>query len=75
MIVNVSKEIDDSKIRMQRARLKISQRELASRVGTSREKINAIENSKCKKVDYDLLKKIAKEFEIEIQDLLKKEER
>ncbi len=75
MIVKAVKEIDDSKIRMQRARLRISQRELAERVGTSRDKINAIENSKCKKVDCELLERIAKEFELQTQDLLKKEER
>ncbi len=75
MIVNVSKEIDDSKIRMERARLKISQKDLAEKVGTTREKINAIENVKCKKVKYELLEKIADVFNIQINDLLKKEER
>lgn len=75
MIVNISKEIDDSKIRMERARLKISQLELARRVKTSREKINAIENARCKKVKYELLKEIAKTFNLKAEDLLKKEER
>lgn len=75
MVVNISKEIDDSKIRMERARLKISQKDLAEKVGTAREKINAIENAKCKKVRYELLEKIANVFDIQVQDLLKKEER
>ena len=75
MIVNVSKEIDDSKIRMERARLHITQRELAERTGTSREKINAIENVKCKKVQIELLEKLAEVFRLNVEDLLKKEER
>mgnify|MGYP004628486853 CR=1 FL=1 len=75
MIANISKEIDDSKIRMERARLHISQRELAERTGTSREKINAIENVKCKKVQIELLEKLAEVFRLNVDDLLKKEER
>ncbi len=75
MIVNVSKEIDDSKIRMERARLHITQRELAERTGTSREKINAIENVRCKKVQIELLEKLAEVFRLNVEDLLKKEER
>lgn len=73
MIVNISKEIDISKIRMERARLKISQLELARRV--SREKINAIENAKCKRVKYELLENIATIFNLKPEDLLKKVER
>ena len=75
MLVKIIKEIDDAEIRMQRARLKLSQRELAEKVGTSREKINAIENSRCKKVECELIEKIADEFGLQWQDLLKKEER
>ena len=75
MIVSVSKEIDDSKIRMERARLHISQKELAQRIETTREKINAIENAKCKKVQIELLEKLANVFELKVEDLLKKEER
>ena len=71
MIVSVSKEIDDSKIRMERARLHISQKELAQRIGTTREKINAIENAKCKKVQIELLEKLANVFELKVEDLLK----
>lgn len=75
MVVNFSKEIDVSKIRMERARLKISQKDLAEKAGTAREKINAIENGRCKKVKYGLLEKIANAFDIQAEDLLKKEER
>lgn len=75
MIVNVSREIDNSKIRIERARIKISQRELAEKAKTSREKINAIENARCKKVKYELLENIAKIFNLKVEDLLKKEER
>ena len=75
MVVDISKEIDDSKIRMERARLHISQKELAQRTGTTREKINAIENDKCKKVQIELLEKLANVFELKVEDLLKKEKR
>lgn len=75
MVVDISKEIDDSKIRMERARLHISQKELAQRIGTTREKINAIENAKCKKVQIELLEKLANIFELKVEDLLKKEKR
>lgn len=72
MIVKISMEIDESKIRMQRARLKMSQKELAQKVKTSREKINLIENAKCKVIKIELLEKIANVFELDVQDLLKK---
>lgn len=75
MVIDISKEIDDSKIRMERARLHISQKELAQRIGTTREKINAIENAKCKKVQIELLEKLANIFELKVEDLLKKEKR
>lgn len=75
IVVDISKEIDDSKIRMERARLHISQKELAQRIGTTREKINAIENAKCKKVQIELLEKLANVFELKVEDLLKKEKR
>ena len=75
MKVNVSKEVDDSKIRMERARMHISQDKLAQLVGTSREKIHAIENVKCQKVQIELLEQLAKVFNLQVEDLLKKEER
>ncbi len=75
MIVKISKEIDECKIRMQRARLKMSQRELAQKVKTSREKINSIENARCKTVKIELLEEIANIFDLDVQDLFKKEER
>lgn len=75
MIVNISREIDDSKIRMGRARIKITQQELGRRTGLTREKINALENAKCRIVEYGLLEKIANVFGIQANELLKKEER
>lgn len=69
------KEVSDEKIRMQRAKLHISQQELANRTGLTREKIMAIENAKCKKVTFETLEKLANAFEVNVEDLLKKEER
>ena len=60
---------------MERARLKMSQRELAQKVKTSREKINSIENARCKTVKIELLEEIANIFDLDVQDLLKKEKR
>lgn len=68
-------EVSDEKIRMQRARLHISQKELAKRTGVTREKIVAIENAKCKKITEEILQKLASAFNLEVEDLLKKEER
>lgn len=74
MVVNISREVDDTKIRMERARIKMTQQVLADKVETSREKINLIENAKCKRVKYELLEKIANVFNLKTNDLLKKEE-
>lgn len=68
-------KVSDEKIRMQRAKLHISQQELANRTGLTREKITAIENAKCKKVSEEVLQKLADAFNLKVEDLLKKEER
>lgn len=68
-------EVSDEIIRMERARLHISQEELANRTGLTRAKIVAIENAKCKKVTTDILVKLARVFNLTVEDLLKKEER
>lgn len=75
MIVNISKEVDTTKIRMERARLNISQRQLAEKIKTKRETINAIENKRRKTVKFETLEKIAKIFNLQPEDLLVKEER
>jgi len=75
MILVKEMQISDEAIRMQRARLHISQNELAKRTGLTREKITAIENAKCKKVTEETLKKLAEAFNLKLEDLLKKEER
>lgn len=67
--------VSDEKIRMQRARLHISQQELAKRTGLTREKIMAIENAKCKKVSEEVLQKLAEAFNLKVEDLLEKQER
>ena len=68
-------EISDERIRMERAKLHISQKELAIRTGITREKIMAIENAKCKNVEKETLEKLAKEFNVELNELFKKEKR
>ena len=75
MILVKEIEVSDEMIRMQRAKLHISQKELANRTGLTREKIMAIENAKCKKVTTEALEKLANAFDLELEDLLKKEER
>lgn len=45
----IEKEVSDEMIRMQRARLHISQQELANRTGIKRDKIMAIENANARK--------------------------
>lgn len=67
--------VSDEQIRMQRAKLHITQDELAKKSGLTRAKIVAIENSKCKKVSEEILEKLAKVFNLNVEDLLKKEER
>lgn len=75
MILVKEIQVSDEAIRMQRARLHISQRELAERTGLTREKIMAIENAKCKKVEEETLQRIANAFDLKLEDLLKKQER
>ncbi len=68
-------EVSDEMIRMQRARLHISQKELAQRTGMTREQVLAMENAKCKKITETSLKKLATVFGVKVEDLLKKEMR
>lgn len=75
MILVKEMQVSDEAIRMQRARLHISQRELAEKIGLTREKIMAIENAKCKKVTEETLQKLADAFNLKLEDLLKKQER
>lgn len=67
-------EVSDEMIRMHRARLHISQQELANRTGLTRDKVTAIENAKCKKVTEETLLKLANAFNLRVEDLLKKRE-
>lgn len=73
MILVKEIQISDEAVRMQRAKLHISQDELARRSKLTRAKIVAIENAKCKKVAEETLQKIADVFNVKIEDLLKKE--
>ncbi len=75
MILVKEMQVSDEAIRMERARLHISQQELADRTGLKRAKIMAIENAKCKKVPEEILQKLADAFNLKVEDLLKKEER
>lgn len=75
MIYEKQLYVSDEQIRMQRAKLHITQDELAKKSGLTRAKIVAIENNKCKKVSEEILEKLAKVFKLKVKDLLKKEER
>lgn len=75
MILVREREVSDEMIRMQRAKLHITQDGLAKITGLTRAKIMAIENSKCKKVTVETLEKLASAFNVTVEDLLKKEER
>lgn len=59
---------------MERARLKITQEELARRIGVTRFAILSLENGKYKVVKPEVLEKLAAVFQIDVEDLLEKKE-
>lgn len=75
MIVEMPFQVDTTKIRMERARLNLDKNQLAEKIGETRFVIGSIENEKYKTVKLSVLKKLAKVFSVEVEDLLKKEER
>lgn len=75
MIVNIPKKVDATKIRMERARLNLDRNELADRIGETRYVLSSIENEKYKTVKLTVLEKLAEAFDLQVEDLLKKEER
>ncbi len=75
MKVMIPYEVDTTRIRIERARYKLTQKELAEKAGMTREKISFIENEKCKKAKYEVLKQIASVLNLKVEELLKRKER
>lgn len=75
MIVMMPFQVDTTKIRMERARLNLDKTQLANKIGETRFVIGSIENEKYKTVKFSVLEKLANIFNLEVEDLLKKEER
>lgn len=57
-------------IKKQRLLLRISQKKLASKLGISRSYLSKIENKKFRNVKLSLLKNIANELNLDLNDLL-----
>ena len=70
MNVLIPFQVDATKIRMERARLNLDKNQLAEKIGETRFVISNIENEK-----YSVLEKLANIFNLQVKDLLKKEER
>lgn len=75
MQVIIPYSIDTEKIRMERARLNLNKKQLADKIGETRFVIGSIENEKYKTVKLNVLEKLAKVYNLKVEDLLKKEER
>lgn len=75
MNVMIPFKVDTTKIRMERARLNLDKKQLADKIGETRFVIGSIENEKYKTVKLNVLEKLAKVFNLSVEDLLKKEER
>lgn len=75
MDVMIPFKVDTTKIRMERARLNLDKTELAQKIGETRFVISSIENDKYKTVKITVLEKLAKVFNLNVEDLIKKEER
>lgn len=75
MIVKIPFQVDATKIRMERARLNLNRNQLASKINETRFVISSIENEKYKTVKLEVLQKLADVFRLNVEDLLKKEER
>lgn len=75
MYVMIPVKVDTTKIRMERARLNLDKKQLADKIGETRFVIGSIENEKYKTVKLTVLEKLAKVFNLTVDDLLEKEER
>lgn len=60
-------------IRELRERAGLTQVELASRAGTSERAVNHLENGKTRRVDLDLLDRIARALKVEPSELVKRQ--
>lgn len=75
MNVLIPYKVDAEKIRMERARLNLNKNQVAEKIGETRFVISSIENEKYKAVKLNVLEKLAKIYNLKVEDLLKKEER
>lgn len=75
MHVMIPVKVNTTKIRMERARLNLDKNQLAEKIGETRFVIGSIENEKYKTVKLTVLEKLAKVFNLTVDDLLEKEER
>lgn len=75
MDVMIPVKVNTTRIRMERARLNLDKTELANKIGETRFVIRSIENEKYKTVKLSVLEKLAKVFNLTVEDLLEKEER
>ncbi len=66
-------ENNDLKVMLETAREAkgYSQRDLAKRIGLSNTSLNDLENGRVKKMDIDMLRKIAEELDLSLRELLK----
>lgn len=75
MYVMIPVKVNTTKIRMERARLNLDKNQLAEKIGETRFVIGSIENEKYKTVKLTVLEKLAKVFNLTVDDLVEKEER
>lgn len=75
MYVMIPVKVNTTKIRMERARLNLDKKQLADKIGETRFVIGSIENEKYKTVKLTVLEKLAKVFNLTVEELLEKEER
>lgn len=68
-------KVNAEKIRMERARLNLNKNQVAEKIGETRFVISSIENEKYKTVKLNVLEKLAKVYNLKVEELLKKEER
>lgn len=73
MDVLIPYKVNAEKIRMERARLNLNKNQVAEKIGETRFVISSIENEKYKAVKLSVLEKLAKVYNLKVEDLLKKE--
>ena len=74
MDVLIPCRVNIARLRMERARMNWTKTELAEKTGLTRFAIRDLENGRRKKVSVVLLKKIANIYNVDINELIEKEE-